>query len=129
MSTLQRYRKRPDQAVTAIRLTLDTPGLHYNKWGAEQHCKPGDWLVDNGGDVYSIDADSFKKTYQKIEPGRYRKTTPVWAEKAHTDGRIKTKEGESEYQAGDFIVFNHPDRTDGYPVAETLFLAMYEPDE
>lgn len=129
MSTLQRYRKRPSHAVTAIRLTLDTEGLHYTKWGAEQYCKSGDWLVDNNGDVYTIDADSFSQTYKQVQPGRYIKTTPVWAEQADAGGFFNTKEGLSEYKAGDFIVFNNPDRTDGYPVDESIFLAMYETDE
>ncbi len=129
MNKLQRYRKRPNQAITAIRLTLDTAGLRYTKWGAEQHCKPGDWLVDNSGDVYSIDANSFKKTYRQVEPGRYIKIAPVWAEQADSNGIFNTREGLSEYQKGDYIVFNNADRTDGYPVPEADFLAMYEVDE
>jgi hypothetical protein len=129
MSTMQRYRKHPDQAITAIQLTLDTPGIHYQKWGAEQHCKPGDWLVENNGEVYSIDANTFSQTYRQIAPGRFIKTTPVWAEQATTAGSINTKEGVSHYQAGDYLVFNNPDRTDGYTISQATFLTMYEPDE
>ncbi|MCW8889542.1 MAG: hypothetical protein OQL20_02635 [Sedimenticola sp.] len=129
MTTLQRYRKRPNQTVTAIRLTLDTAGLRYNKWGAEQQGKPGDWLVDNNGDVYTIDAASFDETYRQVGPGRYLKTTPVWAEQADTSGFFNTKEGLSEYKEGDYIVFNNPDRSDGYPVEQSLFLTLYERDE
>jgi hypothetical protein len=32
--------------------------------GAEQRCKRGDWLVDNGGEVYTVDGDSFARTYR-----------------------------------------------------------------
>ena len=56
MEKRRRYRKNPDQFVTAVRLNLDTQGFVFNKWGGEQRCKPGDWLVDNDGDVYTVDA-------------------------------------------------------------------------
>jgi len=45
MDTRRRYRKKPDQFVVAVQLALDTNGFTYKKWGAEQRCKRGDWLV------------------------------------------------------------------------------------
>ena len=45
METRKRYRKKEGQFVTAVRLDLDFDGLTYRKWGADQRCKPGDWLV------------------------------------------------------------------------------------
>ena len=125
----QRYRKRPSQSVVAVRLALDTAGFNYRKWGAEQRCKANDWLVDNDGDVYTVDCDVFARTYRQVEPGRYVKTTPVWAERASAAGAVKTKEGESHYDAGDYLVFNNEDGTDGYCVSASKFEAMYEPDE
>lgn len=127
MATLHRYIKRPDQAVTAVRLALETEGLHYHKWGAKQFCRPGDWLVDNGGDVYSVAADVFARTYREISPGRFIKTTPVWARQATEDGIMETREGTSHYRAGDFLVFNNADQSDGYCMARDRFLAMYQP--
>lgn len=129
MSTLHRYRKRPDQAVTAIRLELDTEGLRYRKWGGEQRARPGDWLVDNRGDVYSVAADVFERTYRPLSPGRYIKTTPVWARRAERAGRLSTREGESHYAAGDYLVFNQADESDGYCMSAERFQAMYESDE
>ncbi len=126
MKNRRLYYKRPEQAVTAVQLELDTTGFNYHKWGAEQCCKQGDWLVDNHGDIYTIDADTFAKTYREISPGRFVKTTPVWAEIADSDGSIKTKEGESHYRSGDFLVFNNEDGTDGYCVSAEKFLAMYQ---
>ena len=55
----RRYRKCPDRAVIAVQIDLDTPGFTYRKWGGEQRCKAGDWLVDNDGDVYTVDRESF----------------------------------------------------------------------
>src|SRR5262249_14373697 len=51
-----RYLRKPSVVVAAVRLDLDTNGFTYRKWGAEQCCKRGDWLVDNDGDVYTVDA-------------------------------------------------------------------------
>lgn len=129
MSELRRYRKRPGTAITAVRLDLATEGFTYRKWGAEQRCKAGDWVVDNGGDVYTIDAETFGATYREVAPGRWVKSAPVWAEVAQAGGVIETKEGSTEYAAGDYLVYNRPDRTDGYAVGAEKFEGMYEPEE
>lgn len=125
----RRYRRRPGQDVVAVQLKLDTEGFSYRKWGAEQRCKPGDWLVDNGGDVYSVDAGTFARTYRPTGDGRYLKTTPVWAEVAAGDGFIETKEGRSRYAAGDYLVYNQQDGGDAYCVSPAKFEAMYEADD
>lgn len=125
----RRYRKRADLAVTAVRLALDTAGFTYLKWGAEQRCKPGDWLVDNDGDTYTVDAEVFERTYRAVAPGRYVKSTPVWAEAATTPGSVATKEGASHYQPGDYLVANQSDGGDAYCIGREKFEAMYELDE
>ena len=129
MGMRRRYRKRPDQFVVAVRLALDIDGFGYRKWGAEQWCKAGDWLVDNGGDVYTVDGEVFAKTYRKVGPGKYVKQTPVWAEVASAAGAVATKEGESHYAAGDYLVSNDEGGTDAYFVSAARFEAMYEPDD
>ncbi|HTU64887.1 MAG TPA: hypothetical protein VMF52_02965 [Steroidobacteraceae bacterium] len=126
MNKRLRYRKKPDQAVTAIRLDVETAGLRYRKWGANQKAKRGDWLVDNDGDVYSVDARSFARTYRKVAPGRYVKKTPVWAELATSAGRIATKEGSTNYRRGDYVVYNERRGGDGYAIAAAKFRAMYQ---
>ena len=78
-ATRRRYVRRADRPVAAVRLALNTDGLVYQKWGGEQRAKPGDWIVDNDGDVYSVDADVFARTYRQTATGAYVKTTPVWA--------------------------------------------------
>jgi hypothetical protein len=126
MTQLTRYVKRPDQAVTAIQIIS---GFGYKKWGSIQRCKKGDWLVENNGEVYTIDAESFALTYTCISPGRYNKTAPVWAEIATCDGQINTKEGVSHYKAGDYLVYNQEERKDGYCTTAEKFVKMYEPAE
>jgi hypothetical protein len=127
MSERQKYVKRADQKVHAVRLDLDTDGFTYRKWGAEQRCKRGDWLVDNGGEVYTVDGDSFARTYRHVGDAAYVKTTPVWAERAAASGDVATKEGTTHYERGDYLVFNEADGGDPYAIARERFEAMYEP--
>ena len=127
MAARAQYRKKKDQSVIAVELDLDTDGLIYRKWGAEQRAKRGDWLVDNAGEVYTVDGKVFARTYERTGPGTFRKIAPVWAEVAARAGSIKTKEGESHYKKGDYIVFNNKNATDGYCMSARKFHSMYAP--
>jgi len=129
MGNRRRYRKRTDRFVVAVQLDLDTAGFTYRKWDAEQRCKKGDWIVDNDGDIYSVDGEVFAKTYRKVNPGIYVKTTPIWAEVASQPGSVVTIEGESHYQSGDYLVSNNEDGTDAYCISAAKFESMYELDE
>jgi hypothetical protein len=126
MGERKRYRKRAATNVTAVKLDLDTDGFVYRKWGGEQSCKPGDWLVNNQGDTYTIDAETFARTYAEISPGVYKKTAEVWAEVADSAGSIKTLEGETHYQMGDYLVFNDEQGSDGYAISCDKFESLYE---
>jgi hypothetical protein len=121
------YRKRQDQAVTAVQIQLDTDGFSYEKWGANQRCRAGDWLIDNDGDCYTVDAESFARTYRRVSPGRYLKTSCVWAEAATQSGVVSTKEGSTNYSAGDYLVSNDEEGKDAYAVTREKFLSMYDP--
>ena len=126
MSERRKYVKRPDQTVIAVQLALETAGFNYEKWGASQKCKAGDWIVNNNGDVYTVDADTFARTYRATGPGTYVKTTPVWAEVATTAGDVHTKEGTTHYEAGDYIVSNEPEGGDPYAMTRMEFERMYK---
>ena len=69
------------------------------------------------------------KTNHSLLISHYVKITPIWAEKAAKAGKVKTKEGESHYEKGDYIVSNNEDGTDAYCVSSGKFESMYEPDE
>ncbi|MGQ0801355.1 MAG: patatin-like phospholipase family protein [Pseudomarimonas sp.] len=133
-TTLQVYRRRDQTTVTAIPLDLEAKPdaelgsklFTYHKWDARQTCKRGDWLVHNGDDVYTVDRDTFARTYTEVAPGQYRKTANVWAERADKAGEIATKEGSTRYKAGDFLVYNQADRKDGYAVTAKKFAELYE---
>lgn len=133
-SKLRAYRRRDQTAVTAIPLDLEPAPeaevgsklFTYHKWNARQTCKRGDWLVRNGDDVYTVDRETFARTYTEVAPGQYQKTAPVWAERAEKAGEIVTKEGSTRYRAGDYLVYNQPDRKDGYAVTAKKFAQLYE---
>ena len=89
----------------------------------------GDWLVDDDGDIRTVDSDVFAATYRRVGHGQYRKITPVWVERAAEAGSVETKEGWTHFGPGDYVVSNNPDGTDAYAMnAETLD-SLYEPDE
>ena len=121
----RRYVRRADRPVVAVRLALESDGLVYRKWHDEQRAKPGDWIVDSDGDVYTVDAEVFARTYRRVGPDTYVKITPVWAERAQTGGTVRTKEGASHYQAGDYLVSNDRGGADEYAVSAQKFESLY----
>ena len=129
MGQRRKYKKKADSFVVAVQFNLDTDGFTYHKWGAEQRCKKGDWLVDNDGSIYTVDEEVFAKTYRKKSPGIYVKTTPIWAKVATEPGVVDTKEGKSHYNAGDYLVSNNEDGSDAYCMSAEKFNSMYELDE
>lgn len=122
----KKYCKKANQFITAVQLDFKTEGFTYQKWGSTQQAKPGDWLVKNGNDTYTIDNEVFEKTYCQIDDAKYVKTTPIWAEKTTKDGSIKTKEGKLDYQIGDYLVSNSKDGSDDYCIDANKFQMMYE---
>ncbi|MCU7893265.1 MAG: hypothetical protein KZQ78_17440 [Candidatus Thiodiazotropha sp. (ex Ustalcina ferruginea)] len=126
MDQRKRYKKRAASSVSAIKLDLETEGFTYRKWGGLQTCKRGDWLINNEGDVYTVDAETFVKTYTEVSAGLYIKTAEVWAEVADKAGAIQTLEGETHYMPGDYLVYNDKEGLDGYAVSQEKFESMYE---
>jgi len=121
-----KYVKRADRAVVAVQLDLETAGFTYQKWGGVQTCKAGDWIVNNAGDVYTVDRTTFERTYRQVAAGTYVKATPVWAEVARKAGTVRTKEGVTRFRAGDYLVFNEEQGGDAYAVSAGRFEGMYE---
>jgi hypothetical protein len=126
MGVRRQYRRKAGSRVVAVRLALDFDGFEYRKWGGPQHAKQGDWLVDNGGNIYTVDADSFAETYRAVGGGLYEKVASVWAEVAEEPGEVATKEGKTRYERGDYIVSNDAQGADSYAVSAAAFEAMYE---
>lgn len=127
MARRRQYVKRAAQFVVAVQLDLDTTGFTYTKWGGTQTCKRGDWVVNNNGDTYTVDHESFARTYRSSGPGTYVKSQPVWAEVASAAGSVRTREGCTHYEAGDYLVSNDEGGSDAYAVTKAEFERMYEP--
>ena len=72
MATRRQYMKRQTEFVVAVQLDLETTGFTYKKWDDTQTCKRGDWIVNNNGDTYTVDSESFARTYKSNGPGTYR---------------------------------------------------------
>lgn len=125
----QRYRPKADRTVVAVQLRLDTEGFRYQKWGHEQRCKPGDWLVDSDGDIHTVNSESFARTYREVRPGAFVRTAPVWAESVADQGTIETQEGRTSYGKGDYLVSNNEDGSDAYAISAERFQELYELDE
>jgi hypothetical protein len=96
MSTRRRFVKRPTQFVVGVQLYLETTGFTYRKWGATQTCKPGDWLVNDDGDTYTIDRESFARTYQSTGPGMYMMVTRTRFRGRPSNGRTNRRRDPSE---------------------------------
>lgn len=132
MENLIRFRRRAKTQVVAIQLTLDMNPLIYQKWGNQQTAKSGDWLVSNAGDTYTVNEQSFAKTYRQVSEGVFEKAADVWACEAEKAGSISTSEGRTHYQAGDYLVANDPDGADVYAISADKFHQLYlvtEPDQ
>ena len=77
-------------------------------------------------EIYTIEEDTFARTYRQRSPGVYFKDAPIWAEVATEAGTVETKEGTTRYEAGDYLVSNNEDGSDAYAVERDSFEEMYE---
>ncbi|MFT5135701.1 MAG: hypothetical protein ACI9XU_002114 [Arenicella sp.] len=124
---MKKYHKKAAQTIVAVQLNLDTQGLHYKKWGANQFAKKDDWLANNNGSVYSIDNAAFERAYKLVSPGQYQKVSDIYAKLADNDGSIATLEGTTHYRKGDYLVYENPNQTgDAYAISSERFKDMYE---
>ncbi len=49
----------------------------------------------------------------------------MWAEEVDSSGTITTKEGSTDFQAGDYLVFNDEEGRDGYAVSQEKFRSLH----
>ena len=126
---LTKYYPKAHNTVKAMPINLPNVEVNYEKWGGAQQANQGDWLVNRGDEFYTVEQSSFNDTYRCIEGNTYLKIAPVWAEIAKENGKIKTKEGESHFSAGDYLVYNDQNKKDGYAIKNTLFNDLYSEEK
>ena len=110
----------------AIQLDI---ALTYEKWGGTQQASVGDWLLSKNGETYTCEEKVFEETYRPLGQGRegwYYKYVVIEAEVATSEGKVKTLEGHSDYQAGDYLVTNPGG--DQYVITAAKFPTLYEPE-
>lgn len=83
--------------------------------------------MNNDGSVYTVDGEVFARTYRPVGPGLYEKHTTIWAQPAAVAGAVSTLEGETHYEAGDYLVWNDPEGSDTYAIPRARFEELYEP--
>jgi len=88
MAERRRCREKATSFVTALRLNLETYGFTYRKWGGRQRCEPGDWIVDNDGGIYTVDADVFPRTYRPVGSGLCVKVMPAELRSLKLEARL-----------------------------------------
>lgn len=126
---LKRYRKKSEKVVEAMPLALPDCRVQYEQWGGSQQAKEGDWLVKHDDEYYTVESETFAKTYQHIRANHYKKIGKVWAKIANDSGTVVTKEGKTQYKEGDILVYNNKNKTDGYAMNVETFNNNYELDE
>lgn len=132
MNNIIRQYTRKANNVAAVQLNFTNGDddrislFKYHKWGDVQKCKPGDWVVYNQGETYTIDKESFESTYEQVSLGVYKKVSSVWAKEASEDGKLKTKEGYTHFKEGDMIVSNDAEFDDSYAMSREKFDELYE---
>ena len=75
---------------------------------------------------YTCEKKVFDETYVPMEgrPGWYYKYVAIDADVAKAPGKVKTLEGYSDYEAGDYLVTNYGG--DQYVIAGAKFHNLYE---
>ena len=117
-----RYAAKP---IRVLAIQLNMP-ITYEKWGGTQNAKAGDWMLSKAGNTYTCEDEVFQSTYKSLpEDGWYYKEAFIDAKPAATAGTVDTLEGQSAYEAGDYIVTNPGG--DRYCIPKMKFKQLYEP--
>ena len=124
---LRKCRRKQRPTVVAVCLDLETEGFLYHKWGSPRRCRAGDWLVNDAGTTYTVDARAFAASYLPLGPGLFENQLFAWVERAKSDGVLPTARGGVGYRSGDVLVFRDEDRIDGEVLAAAEFERLYEP--
>lgn len=108
--------------VTATR--LDERKIWRTATGSNLTAQPGDWLLCDGNDNWTVAADVFRATYRNLGGDQYAKFTIVRARQLSSRTTINTLEGPSLAEPGDWLVGNPGG--DAWPVPRADFGRRYE---
>lgn len=110
--------------VTATR--VDTSRVWVTERGSRMQAEPGDWIVeDERGRAWSVAADVFASTYERVTEDRYQKVAVVRAVQIKSPITVQTLEGTADADPGDWLVMNPTGEI--WPVNDAVFRARYTP--
>ena len=124
----RKYRK----AATIFAYRTADPVTVLKDWGRNQG-RAGSYVVcGKDDDVYAVDADIFKRTYEPIRGSKrkheYRKTGYVVARRLEEPFVVRTKGGANEHgHAGDYLVQN--EQGEQWAIDAKTFEDTYEEDD
>jgi hypothetical protein len=94
--------------------------------GAPMQAEAGDWeLTDDSGGRWTVQPETFARSYRRLLDGRYAKVERVNAVQLTSELQVPTAEGVSPARAGDWLLRD----ADGavWPVPDETFRARYRP--
>lgn len=106
-------------------MQVDESWAWHTDTGDEMTAAAGDWRVqDDAGSTRSVAADVFRKSYEQIGPGRYRRIGVFRARKVLHREVIGTLEGNVDAHPGDWVVEGAGGEQ--WPVPASKFAETYE---
>lgn len=117
-------RYRSTAVVHATRLAR--PHAWRTGRGSALSARAGDWLITDGVQEWTVEADIFARTYRRLPDGRFAKDAPVDAVRTDRPLDVPTLEGVARAEAGDWVLRG----VDGelWPVSDAYFRSTYTPD-
>lgn len=94
--------------------------------GSDLDAAAGDWLLTDGRREWTVDADVFARSYERLADGTFRKSTTVQAVQLDEAVDVPTLEGVSAAVAGDWLLRGVEGEL--WPVGDDHFRSRYAPD-
>lgn len=95
--------------------------------GSLLEARPGDWLLTDGDQEWTVAADVFDRSYRRSPDGRYLKSATVRAVRLTKATEVPTLEGRSTAAAGDWLLCGVDSEL--WPVTDAHFRRCYAPKE
>lgn len=115
-------RYQPVSSAVHARQLRETQIWHTSS-GSTMRGKPGDWLISEGDEEWTVDQRIFEESYEEVGVTKYRKASPVRARQLENSTTLETLEGTDCLSAGDWIVMNNSGECWGMP--DTTFRERY----
>lgn len=87
--------------------------------------QPGDWLVEDGAQKWTVADAVFRETYEQVDNGTYAKRAPVFARMVSGNVTLVTLEGNIALSPGDWLVCNL--NGDCWGMTAVQFASKYRP--